>query len=102
MHKIGFRKPMMLAYEPSTPSVWRARTWRVRLAVQSKPIASRHREDFMKRTWTLLVITLLALCGCWRTSANVTEGKLFVSGRIDGDIVDISSKRPGRIIEIMV
>jgi HlyD family secretion protein len=56
----------------------------------------------MKRTWILLVITLLGLCGCWRTSANAPEGKLFVSGRIDGDTVDISSKRPGQITEIRV
>src|SRR5262245_21257323 len=100
MHKIAFQKPMTRAYEPCTPLEWRAQTWRVRLAVQSKPIASRHREDFMKRTWTLLAITLLGLCGCWRTSANEPEGKLFVSGRIDGDTVDISSKRPGQITEI--
>src|SRR5262245_47096080 len=102
MHKIAFQKPMTRAYEPCTPLEWRAQTWRVRLAVQSKPIASRHREDFMKRTWTLLAITLLGLCGCWRTSANEPEGKLFVSGRIDGDTVDISSKRPGRICQITV
>jgi len=56
----------------------------------------------MKRTWTLLAITLLGLCGCWRTSANYKEGWLFVSGRIDGDSVDISPKRPGLIIEITV
>ena len=55
----------------------------------------------MKRTWTLLAITLLALCGCGRTSAD-SEGKLFVSGRIDGDTVDLSSKRPGRVLEIKV
>src|SRR5215510_2022552 len=102
MHKIGFRKPMMRAYELCTPLEWPVPTWRERLAVQSKPIASRHREDFMKLTWTLLAITCLALCGCWRTSANAPEGKLFVSGRIDGDTVDISSKRPGQIVQIMV
>jgi HlyD family secretion protein len=56
----------------------------------------------MKRTWTLLAIAFLYLCGCGRTSANYTEGKLFVSGRIDGDTVDISSKRPGQISEIKV
>jgi HlyD family secretion protein len=56
----------------------------------------------MKRTWLLLAITLLGLCGCWRTSANAPEGKLFVSGRIDGDTVDISSKRPGQIVQIIV
>src|SRR5262249_4191172 len=102
MHKIAFRKPLTREYELCTPLGWRARTWRVRLEAQSKPIASKHREDFMKRTWILLVITLLGLCGCWRTSANEPVGKLFVSGRIDGDTVDISSKRPGRITEITV
>ena len=56
----------------------------------------------MKRTWKLLAITLLCLSGCGRTSANVSEGRLFVSGRIEGDTVDISSKRPGRISEITV
>jgi len=56
----------------------------------------------MKLTWTLLAASLLCLCGCWRTSANVSEGKLFVSGRIEGDTVDISSKRPGPISEITV
>jgi HlyD family secretion protein len=56
----------------------------------------------MKRTWMLLAIAFLFLCGCGRTSANYTEGKLFVSGRIDGDTVDISSKRPGQISEIKV
>jgi len=54
----------------------------------------------MKRTWMLLAITLFGLCGC-RVSAD-SDGALFVSGRIDGDTVDISSKRPGRVIEITV
>src|SRR5262249_40306498 len=62
----------------------------------------RYGEDFMKRTWMLLAFTLLGLCGCWRTSANAPEGNLFVSGRIDGDTVDISSKRSGQITEITV
>src|SRR5215831_11008596 len=88
--------------EHSTRWDWHARTWHARLAAQSKPIASKYGENFMKRTWTLLAISLLGLCGCWRTSANSTEGKLFVSGRIDGDTVDISSKRPGRITYITV
>ncbi len=56
----------------------------------------------MRSTWTLLAITWLSLCGCGRTSANYADGKLFVSGRIDGDSVDISPKRPGIIIEITV
>jgi HlyD family secretion protein len=54
----------------------------------------------MKSISMLLAITLLSLGSC-RTSAN-TDGTLFVSGRIDGDTVDISSKRPGRITEIKV
>jgi HlyD family secretion protein len=58
-------------------------------------------ENLMKQTWTLLVITLLVLCGCGRTSAD-SDGTLFVSGRIDGDTVDLSSKRPGRVVEIKV
>jgi HlyD family secretion protein len=55
----------------------------------------------MKPTWILLTITLLGLSGCGSTSAD-SEGNLFVSGRIDGDTVDLSSKRSGRIVEIMV
>src|SRR5881396_3004410 len=54
----------------------------------------------MKSISTLLVISLLSLNAC-RTSAS-SDGTLFVSGRIDGDTVDISSKRPGRITEITV
>jgi len=54
----------------------------------------------MKQTVTLLAITLL-LCGCGRTSAD-SDGNLFVSGRIDGDTVDLSSKRPGRVVEVTV
>jgi HlyD family secretion protein len=34
-------------------------------------------------------------------SAN-SEGTLFVSGRIDGDTVDLSAKRPGRVVELKV
>lgn len=55
----------------------------------------------MERTWMLLAIALLSLNGCGSTSAE-SEGKLFVSGRIDGDIIDISSKRPGKIFEVTV
>jgi HlyD family secretion protein len=55
----------------------------------------------MKRNWMLLAITLLSLSGCGRTSAY-SDGKLFVSGRIDGDTVDLSAKRPGRVVEITV
>jgi len=55
----------------------------------------------MKKTWMLLAIILLTLNGCQGTRA-ASDGTLFVSGRIDGDTVDISSKRPGRVTEITV
>jgi HlyD family secretion protein len=55
----------------------------------------------MRRNWMLLAITSLCLSGCGRTSAY-SDGKLFVSGRIDGDTVDLSAKRPGRVVEINV
>jgi len=49
------------------------------------------------------MVLLLGLAGCSRmTKSAESEGKLFVSGRIDGDTVDISSKRDGKIVEIMV
>ena len=56
----------------------------------------------MKQRWMLLAITFvgLGLSGC-RTSAD-SVGTLFVSGRIDGDTVDISSKHQGQVAEISV
>jgi HlyD family secretion protein len=49
------------------------------------------------------LVLLLALGGCARTTkGSESEGKLFVSGRIDGDTVDVSSKRDGKIVQIMV
>src|SRR5262245_27010346 len=54
----------------------------------------------MQRISILLLFGLLPLTGCGVRAD--TEGSLFVSGRIDGDTVDISSKRPGRILEIAV
>lgn len=49
------------------------------------------------------MLSLLALAGCSRTTKGAeSEGKLFVSGRIDGDTVDVSSKRDGKIVEILV
>jgi HlyD family secretion protein len=58
----------------------------------------------MNRKWLFpAMLFLLALAGCSRTTKGAEqEGKLFVSGRIDGDTVDISSKREGKIVEIMV
>jgi HlyD family secretion protein len=53
----------------------------------------------MKRTWALLPITVLVLSGCNR---NSDDGTVFVSGRIDGDTVDISSKIAGRIVNLNV
>jgi len=58
----------------------------------------------MKRGWIFSgILLLLALSGCSRmTKGAESEGKLFVSGRIDGDTVDISSKRDGKIVQIQV
>ena len=54
----------------------------------------------MKRYSLLLATTLLILSGCNRKGEH--DGTLFVSGRIDGDTVDISSKIAGRIEELKV
>jgi HlyD family secretion protein len=57
----------------------------------------------MNRKWIFLGLSwLVVLAGCATTtkSAEKDKDKLFVSGRIDGDTVDISSKREGKIIEI--
>jgi HlyD family secretion protein len=58
----------------------------------------------MKSGWIFSgILLLLALSGCSRmTKGAESEGKLFVSGRIDGDTVDISSKRDGKIVQIQV
>ncbi len=57
----------------------------------------------MNRKWIFtVVILLLVLAGCTRVTKSAEKGTLFVSGRIDGDTVDISSKRDGRLIEITV
>lgn len=56
----------------------------------------------MNRKWvSLAIIWPLLLTGCNRSQKN-DDNSLFVSGRIDGDTVDISSKRDGKIVEIMV
>jgi HlyD family secretion protein len=54
----------------------------------------------MKRTWMLLATAAVVLSGCSRNAEP--EGTLFVSGRIDGDTVDISSKMPGQLVELKV
>jgi HlyD family secretion protein len=57
----------------------------------------------MNRKWVFPgMLLLLTLVGCSRVKGTESDGKLFVSGRIDGDTVDISSKRDGKIVEIMV
>ncbi len=58
----------------------------------------------MNRPCIFLAAILLALqAGCARlTKSAESQGKLFVSGRIDGDTVDIASKRDGKIVEITV
>jgi len=54
----------------------------------------------MTRFWMLLAMGLLILQGCKKNAEP--EGTLFVSGRIDGDTVDISSKIAGRIVDLKV
>lgn len=57
----------------------------------------------MNRKWILPAVMLLpVMMGCARVTRSAEKGTLFVSGRIDGDTVDISSKRDGRIVEITV
>jgi HlyD family secretion protein len=53
----------------------------------------------MNRTWMLVGAVLLVLSGCKKSGPKDT---IFVSGRIDGDTVDISSKIPGRIVNLTV
>jgi HlyD family secretion protein len=54
----------------------------------------------MKRLWIFGAVMVLVLSGCSKTTEP--KSALFVSGRIDGDSVDISSKVPGRIRELTV
>ena len=58
----------------------------------------------MNRRWILsAMLLLLVLVGCARRQKGAEQqNNLFVSGRIDGDTVDISSKRDGKIVEILV
>jgi HlyD family secretion protein len=60
------------------------------------------REKVMKRTWMFLAFCILAFSGCQRSKGDQPEGTLFVSGRIDGDTVDISFQRAGQIVELNV
>ena len=54
----------------------------------------------MKCTWLLIVSLMLVLSGCKRNQEPA--GTLFISGRIDGDTVDISSKIAGKIVNLRV
>jgi HlyD family secretion protein len=57
----------------------------------------------MNRRWILPgLVVMLVLAGCSRIKGAEPDDKLFVSGRIDGDTVDISSKKDGKIVEITV
>lgn len=58
----------------------------------------------MNRKWISLAMLLpMVLLGCSTVkSSEKGDGQLFVSGRIDGDTVDISSKREGKIVQITV
>ena len=63
---------------------------------------NRNTERIMKWRWMILAFCLLAISGCQRSSSAQPEGSLFVSGRIDGDTVDISFRRSGQIVQIDV
>jgi HlyD family secretion protein len=52
----------------------------------------------MKLIWILFGTALIFLAGCKKNAEPA--GTLFVSGRIDGDTVDISSKIQGRIVDL--
>ena len=55
----------------------------------------------MNRRLIFIALTLLlTLAGCSRNATP--KGMLFVSGRIDGDTVDISFKREGKIVDVLV
>jgi HlyD family secretion protein len=56
----------------------------------------------MKGIWIFLGLCLLTFSACQRSNSAEPEGSLFVSGRIDGDTVDISFQRAGQIVEIDV
>jgi HlyD family secretion protein len=57
----------------------------------------------MNRIWiTLAMLLPLVFGGCATNTKSAEKDTLFVSGRIDGDTVDISSKRDGKLVEIMV
>src|SRR6185436_9816212 len=90
---------MMHRFEHSSRLGCRARIWRGLSVWQRRPITSED-EDCMKKAWILPGIAILVLSGCNRNAEP--EGTIFVSGRIDGDTVDISSKIAGRIVELMV
>jgi HlyD family secretion protein len=54
----------------------------------------------MKRTWMVFGIALMFLTGCKKSAES--PGALFISGRIDGDTVDVSSKIQGQIVDVTV
>jgi HlyD family secretion protein len=54
----------------------------------------------MKQTWMLVAVIATLAPGCNRNATP--ENALFVSGRIDGDMVDISSKIQGRVVNLTV
>src|SRR5581483_45171 len=101
MRKIASRKPMKRKSARSKCSGWRARTWLAPQGRPRKPTENRMRSrKLMGRTWMLLGTVLLVLSACNRSVEPV--GTIFVSGRIDGDTVDISSKIPGRVVNLTV
>src|ERR1700741_4354681 len=94
---------MTRGYEPCTRWVWLARIWPAPWEPLRRLTASNGKEGAVNGKWICLAIVWpLLLTGCNRSEKNADPNSLFVSGRIDGDTVDISSKRDGKIVEIMV
>src|ERR1700751_184480 len=99
MRRSGFRRRMMREYARSTRSGWRARIWHGRRARPKRIIEDKAGSRPMKRIWMLIGAAVVVLSAC---GPSQPKGTVFVSGRIDGDTVDISSKIPGRIVNLTV
>src|SRR5262245_12223627 len=99
MHRIASREQTMPVSVLNTPWASRVPTSRGRPVRRRKLIAS---EKPMKPTWILAAAAPLILIAACARNKTESDGAIFVSGRIDGDTVDISSKIQGRIVDLKV
>src|SRR6185369_13209422 len=91
---------MRLRSKPGICWGWRGRIWRGQQERRKKHIANDGLREGMKRTWMVFGIALMFLTGCKKSAES--PGTLFISGRIDGDTVDVSSKIQGQIVDVTV